>query len=139
MGAVEEMMCVMCVSITGGHSGDGCDLASTMCTYDLRKGDVFVLSRARVLETKYYNQHRHVLSFLLPVCFCGILSHLVTNKFSQSRRLFFFIASKFCAPATDTPTPKYWLIKIPINLTPPIHNPRLRQSQNFTTPPPPNH
>ena len=26
-----------------GHSGDGCDLASTLCKYDLRKGD-FVCS-----------------------------------------------------------------------------------------------
>ena len=25
-----------------GHSGDGCDLASTLCKYDLRKGDLFV-------------------------------------------------------------------------------------------------
>ena len=31
-----------------GHSGDGCDLASTLCRYDLRKGDLFVLSWARV-------------------------------------------------------------------------------------------
>ena len=30
------------------HSGDGCDLASTLCKYDLRKGDLFVLSWARV-------------------------------------------------------------------------------------------
>ena len=28
------------------HSGDGCDLASTLCKYDLRKGDLFVLSCA---------------------------------------------------------------------------------------------
>ena len=27
-----------------GHSGDGCDLASALCKYDLRKGDLFVLS-----------------------------------------------------------------------------------------------
>ena len=27
-----------------GHSGDGCDLTSTLCKYDLRKGDLFVLS-----------------------------------------------------------------------------------------------
>ena len=27
-----------------GHSGDGCDLASTLYKYDLRKGDLFVLS-----------------------------------------------------------------------------------------------
>ena len=27
-----------------GHSGDGCVLASTLCKYTLRKGDLFVLS-----------------------------------------------------------------------------------------------
>ena len=27
-----------------GHSGDGCVLASTLCKYDLRKGDLFVCS-----------------------------------------------------------------------------------------------
>ena len=26
-----------------GHSGDVCDVASTLCKYDLRKGDLFVL------------------------------------------------------------------------------------------------
>ena len=31
-----------------GHIGDGCDLAPTLCKYDLRKGDLFVLSWARV-------------------------------------------------------------------------------------------
>ena len=30
------------------HSGDGCVLASTLCKYDLRKGNLFVLSWARV-------------------------------------------------------------------------------------------
>ena len=31
------------------HSGDGCDLASTLCyKYYFRKGDLFVLSWARV-------------------------------------------------------------------------------------------
>ena len=34
------------------HSCDGCDLASTMCRYDLRKGDLFILSWARVLRVK---------------------------------------------------------------------------------------
>ena len=43
MGAVEEMMCVL--MLQRGHSGYGCDLASTLCKYDLRKGDLFVLSR----------------------------------------------------------------------------------------------
>ena len=30
------------------HSGDGCDLPSTLCKYDLRKVDLFALSWARV-------------------------------------------------------------------------------------------
>ena len=30
-----------------GHSGDGCDLASTLCKHDLRKGDLFVLNWVR--------------------------------------------------------------------------------------------
>ena len=46
VGAVEEMMCVW--MLQRGHSGDGCVLASTLCKYDLRKGDLFVLSCARV-------------------------------------------------------------------------------------------
>ena len=41
----------MCV-LQRGHSGDGCDLASTLCKYDLRKGDLFVLSWARVLRVR---------------------------------------------------------------------------------------
>ena len=31
-----------------GHSGDGCVLASTLCKYELRKGDLFVLNWAWV-------------------------------------------------------------------------------------------
>ena len=27
-----------------GHSSDGCDFASTLCKYDLRKGDLFFIS-----------------------------------------------------------------------------------------------
>ena len=30
--------------IQRGHSGDGCDLSSNLCMYDLRKGDLFILS-----------------------------------------------------------------------------------------------
>ena len=40
------MSCVWMVQ--RGYSGDGCDLASTLCKYDLRKGYLFVLSWARV-------------------------------------------------------------------------------------------
>ena len=31
-----------------GHNGHGCILTSTLCKYDLRKGDLFVLSWVRV-------------------------------------------------------------------------------------------
>ena len=49
MGAVEEMVCVVCVCVLQrGHSGDGCDLSSTLCNYDLRNGYLFVLSWAMV-------------------------------------------------------------------------------------------
>ena len=48
VGAVEEMMCVVCGDVQRRHSGDGCVLASTLCKYDWRKGDLFVLSWARV-------------------------------------------------------------------------------------------
>ena len=34
------------------HSGDGCDLASTLCKYDLRKLDLSVLSWARVRRVR---------------------------------------------------------------------------------------
>ena len=46
-----------------GHSGDGCVLASTLCTYDLRERDLFVLSWARVRR-----ERRGSLSSELLVC-----------------------------------------------------------------------
>ena len=46
------MMCVVYVSVTKGHSGDGYDLASPLCKYDLRKGYLFVLSWARVRRVR---------------------------------------------------------------------------------------
>ena len=45
--------CVSCVWVLQrGHSRDGCDLASTLCKYDLRKGYLFVLSWARVRRVR---------------------------------------------------------------------------------------
>ena len=35
-----------------GYSGDGCDLTSTLCKYNFRKGDLFVLSWARVRRVR---------------------------------------------------------------------------------------
>ena len=52
VGAVQEMMCVVWM-LQRGHSGDGCVLASILCKYDLRKGDLFVLSWARVRRVRW--------------------------------------------------------------------------------------
>ena len=38
--------------LQNGHSGGGCALASTLCNYDLRKGDLFVLNWARVRRVR---------------------------------------------------------------------------------------
>ena len=37
-----------------GYSGDECNLASTLCKYDLRKGDLFVLSWTRVRQVNWW-------------------------------------------------------------------------------------
>ena len=42
----------MWVQLKRGHIGDVCDLASTSCKYDLRKGDLFVLRWARVRRVR---------------------------------------------------------------------------------------
>ena len=42
------MFRVSCVwVIQRGNSGDGCDLASTLCRYDLKKNDLFVWAKMR--------------------------------------------------------------------------------------------
>ena len=53
------------------HSGDGCDLASTLCKY-LRKGDLFVLSWARVQRVR-----RGSISSELLMCGGGVGSILL--------------------------------------------------------------
>ena len=69
MGAVEEMMCVV---LQSGNSGDGCDLSSTLCKYDLRKVDLFVLSWARVRSVR-----RGSISSELIMCGGGVRSILL--------------------------------------------------------------
>ena len=61
-------MCRVC-DVTEGHSGDGCVLALTLCKYDLRKGDLFVLSWAMV--------RRVSISSELLVCGGGVRSILL--------------------------------------------------------------
>ena len=55
-----------------GHSGDGCVLASTLCKYDLRKGDLFVLSWARLRCVR-----RGTFSSELLMCGGGVRSILL--------------------------------------------------------------
>ena len=40
------------MGVTKGNSGDGCDLASTLCKYDLRRSDLIILPWARVLRVR---------------------------------------------------------------------------------------
>ena len=58
--------------LQSGHSGDGCVLASTLCKYDLRKGDLFDLSWARVRRVR-----RGSISSELLVCGGGVRSILL--------------------------------------------------------------
>ena len=55
-----------------GHSGDGCDLPSTLCKYGLRKGDLFILSWARVQRVR-----RGSISSELIMCGEGVISILL--------------------------------------------------------------
>ena len=71
MDAVEEMVCSVCV-LQRGHGDDGCDLASTLCKYDLRKGDLFVLRWAMVRRVR-----RGSLSSELLMCGGGVRSILL--------------------------------------------------------------
>ena len=55
-----------------GHSGDACVLASTLRKYELRKGDLFVLSWARVRRVR-----RGSISSELLMCGGGVRSILL--------------------------------------------------------------
>ena len=61
-----------------GNSGDGCDWALTFCKYDLRKGDLFVLSWARVRQVR-----RGSISSELLMCGGGVRSILLLALVSR--------------------------------------------------------
>ena len=50
-----------------GNGGDGCVLSSTLCKYTLRKGDLFVLSLARMRRVR-----RASISSELLMCGGGV-------------------------------------------------------------------
>ena len=54
------------------HCDDGCDLASTLCKYDLKKGDLFVLSWARLRRAR-----RLCISSERLMCGGGVRSILI--------------------------------------------------------------
>ena len=55
-----------------GHSGDGCDLASTLCKCDWRNGDLFILSWATVRRVR-----RGMISLELLMCDGSVRSILL--------------------------------------------------------------
>ena len=63
-----------------GHSGDGCDLASALCKYDLREGDLIVLSWARVRRMKHGS-----ISLELLMCGGGVRSILLLRLVARCR------------------------------------------------------
>ena len=63
-------MCRVCERVLQrGHSGDGSDLASILCKYDLRKGDLFVQSWTSVRRVR-----RGSISSELLMCGGGVRS-----------------------------------------------------------------
>ena len=71
----DNMVHVCVLMLQRGHSGDGCVLTSTLCKYDLRKEDLFVLSWARVRRVRWRSISSELLmcggdvrsSLLLPL------------------------------------------------------------------------
>ena len=81
VGTVEKMMCVVRVCVSQRrHSGNGCDLASTLSKYDLKKGNSFVLSWARVRRVR-----RGSLSSELIMCGGSVRSILLLPLVARCR------------------------------------------------------
>ena len=96
MGAVKEMMCVACVCATEGHSGDGCDVVWTLCKYDLRKGDLFVMSWARVRRVR-----RGIISSELLMCGGGVRSILLFPLVARDNRCMYITHDCFYVCCSD--------------------------------------
>ena len=81
MGEVDEIMYVVFMSVTEGHSGNGSEVVSTLCKYDLRKGDLFGLSWARVRRVR-----RGSISSELLMCGGGVRSILLLSLVARCLR-----------------------------------------------------
>ena len=56
-----------------GNTGDVCDLVSTLCRYDLRKGVLFVLRWARaqrVRQRSFSSELQSVVEVCTVFCYC---------------------------------------------------------------------
>ena len=92
--AVEEMMCVRVLQ--RAHSGDGCDLASTLCKYHLRKGDLFVLSWAKVSWATVRRARRGSISSELLMCGGGGRSILLLPLVARCNRCMYMAHDFLC-------------------------------------------
>ena len=79
-----------------GHSGDGCVLAPTLCKYDLRKEDLFVLSWARVRRVR-----RGSFSSELLVCGGGVRIILLLPLVPRDNRCMYMADVCFCVCCSD--------------------------------------
>ena len=79
------MSCMWILQGGEGHSGDGCDLVSTLCKYDLRKVDLFIPSWTWVRRVRRGNTSSELLMYggvvrnvlLLPlVARCMYIAHV---------------------------------------------------------------
>ena len=78
------------------HNGVVCDLASTLCKCDLRKGDLFVLSWARVLQVR-----RGSLSSELLICGGGVRSILFMPLVPRDNRCMCMVHVCFYVHCSD--------------------------------------
>ena len=62
-----------------GNRGDGCPWALTLCKYDLRIGELFVMGSARMRQVR-----RGSISSYLLMCGGGVLSNLLMPLVARS-------------------------------------------------------
>ena len=65
-----------------GHGGDGCVLVSSLCKYDLRKGDLFVLSWTRVRRVRRGSLSSGLL--MCGGCVCSILLLPLVDRYLET-------------------------------------------------------
>ena len=78
-----------------GHSGDGCVLASNLCKYYLRKGELFVMKWARVRRLRWRSISSELLMcgggvrsiFLLP-----LVARCIETLYVYTWRMFVFMS-----------------------------------------------